>query len=188
MGSSPRDVSDPNYCAPASRRRRRSLKSDGGRCSFILSFHFLPFHFVSCSLYMFHFALRRFIRSLTHSSVRQFLCSFISESQLLLSRHCHCPPWLPLLILLILSMANSDMIWGSEDSDYCFCSQQYLTILHKDNKHPTTLKHAIGKFNIGHNFLRLFGFLIVQTSKGVQLDSFQLPVATNEQDGLPEAP
>lgn len=44
------------------------------------------------------------------------------------------------------------------------------------------------KFNIGHNLLRLFGFLIVQTSKGVQLDSFQLPVATNEQDGLPEAP
>ena len=74
MGFSPLnwDVSDPN--APASRTRRRSLKSEGS-FRFIhpfVSFHFLSFHFV-----MFRFALLRFIRPLTHSLTHQFIRQFM---------------------------------------------------------------------------------------------------------------
>ena len=139
-GFSPRDVDGIPTAAPASRRRRRSLKSEGGS---MLIHPFVSFPFISFSLCFASLCFVSFGHSLTH----QFVSSFVRSSQ---SLNCCC-----LVIAIVsrdfhylLSMANSDMIWGSENSDYCVCVLIVFTMLHKFNKHPTTLKHEIGNFNI----------------------------------------
>lgn len=86
---------------------------------------------------MFRFALFRFIRSLTHSSVRQFLCSFISESQLLLSRHCHCPLWLPILTIngkLRHDLGNMQLVNSTYRTQQFDCFGFWLSKLPKVSK------------------------------------------------------
>ena len=147
---------DPNYCCACIKKTTTQPEIRGG----VDAHPFVSFPFISFSLCFASLCFVSFGHSLTH----QFVSSFVRSSQ---SLNCCC------LVIAIVScdfhylqsMPNSDMIWGSENSDYGVCLHQYLT----NNKHPTNMKHAIGNFNTGHNFLRLFGFLIVQTSKGVQM-------------------
>lgn len=149
---------DPNYCCACIKKTTTQPEIRGG----VDAHPFVSFPFISCSLCFASLCFVSFGHSLTHQFVRQFICCFIS---------------IVVVSSLPLSPVTSTtyyqwqtLTWSGEAKIQIivFVLQQYLSILHKDNKHPTTMKHAIGKFNIGHNFLRLFGFLIVQTSKGVQ--------------------
>lgn len=100
MGFSPRDVSDPNYCA-CIKKTTTQPEIRGVHAHPFVSFPFISFSLCFASLCFVSFG---------HSLTHQFVSSFVRSSQ---SLNCCCLviAIVPCDFQYLLSMANSDMIW-----------------------------------------------------------------------------